>query len=185
MVAQAARADARILPSRDPNSIFSRITTILACMPIENWWTKALPLAEAMSISRILPCAKASTAASSVKGIPRLRANRFIVPAGRTASALRLSFRAEAAAEMVPSPPPARTTPALRDRDAFASASTTSLPSTMVTSSVWPAASSVARMRWVNASRSVVRKVPPSLLRTARKCMRFSIRKSVVPREAG
>jgi hypothetical protein len=35
-VANPARIEARIFPKREVNSIFSRIPTILACMPMEN-----------------------------------------------------------------------------------------------------------------------------------------------------
>ena len=35
-VAIAALIEARIFPSRDANSMLSRMSTILACMPIEN-----------------------------------------------------------------------------------------------------------------------------------------------------
>ena len=159
------------LTQPEPNSIRSRSRTILACMPIENWWMNGRPLAVATSTAVILPAAKASIAASKDSGMPSQRANRFIVPAGSTASALCVSFRQPAAAEIVPSPPPARITSAVREDAALASASTTCRPATTSTSRLCPAASSLARMRALNASRSVVRNVPPSRLSTARKCM--------------
>ena len=75
--------------------------------------------------------------------MPRLRANRFMVPAGRMASAFLLSISLAAAAETVPSPPPARTTSA-RPVAALSSAAISSSPETISILTVWPAASSVS-----------------------------------------
>ena len=169
-VVKAARNEARIFPRREANCIWSRMSTILACMPTENWCTKTRPLALATSTGLILPDAKAATAASSDKGIPSPRANRFIVPAGRIASAFFLPIRAAAAAEIVPSPPPAKRTSAWLAA-ALVSAVSISFPGTRSMSTRWPAFSSVCAILLLNASRSVVRSVPPSRFKTAMKRM--------------
>src|SRR5690606_38099881 len=101
------------------------------------------------------------------RGMPRLRAKRFIVPAGRIASAFLLPIILPAAVETVPSPPPTMTTSQSSARAVSISFSSPS-PAMVNMSTSCPAFSRTWRRSALNLSRSRLRSAPPCSLRMTR-----------------
>src|SRR5690606_25277101 len=132
-----------------------------------------------MSTGRISPVAKQPIASPRSSGTPRLRAKRFMVPAGSTASAVLLPARAPAAADTVPSPPPAISTSKSSRAAACSSAASISSPATAVTRISCPACCSDCFSCAANASRSSVRRLPPSRFSTAVKRMAAASRRAI------
>ena len=95
---------------RSLRSSASRI--ISASKPAPAMTAKRSFLKRPTSILRVCPCSPICTACSSSRGMPRLVANRFAVPAGSTASGILVPASTPTQRRTVPSPPQAKTSSA-------------------------------------------------------------------------